>query len=487
MFRSSIILMGMTMLSRVLGLVRTMLIAFYFGATGMTDAYFSAFKISNFFRQLLGEGALGTVFIPIYNEAENENGFDNSKKLVYSILNLLFIFTTIISLLMIIFSQEIIQLIVGGYSPEIKLEASKLLKIMSFYLVFIGMSGMICAILNNFKQFLIPATTSLLFNIAIIISIVGFGYKDGVKAMAYGVLVGGFLQLAIVVPSFIKKFKGYSLKVDYKDPRIKQVFLLILPMLVGIFARQLNSIIDQFFASTLPSGGVSGLENATRLYNLPLGVFGISIATVVYPSLSRAAAKKDYKGVKDTLSLGINFLFFLIVPATFILFGYAKKIVELVLGHGKFSETASLITSESLQYYVIALFFYAGIHLLSRSFYSMKDTKTPVIFSMISISCNIVLNFLLVKTYKHKGLALATSIAAIINFVLLYIFFNIKHIKLSFQKNIRFFLLVIGSSVIGMVVSREVENVCWEILIFIVVYIGLWSYPLVKKKRRVFE
>ena len=481
MFKSGILIMIITLASRVLGLVRTSLIAYYFGATKFTDAYFSAFKISNFFRQLLGEGALGTVFIPIYNDRERLVGKEKSKSLIYSILNLLFIFTTIITILMIIYSDNIIKFIVTGYPPETQEIASNLLKIMAVYLVFIGLSGMICAILNNFKKFLLPASTSLLFNIAIILSIIYFGKQYGVTAMAWGVVVGGLLQLLVVIPTFLKIVKGYKFKIDFKDEDLKKIFILMIPMLLGIFARQINSVVDQYFASHLAKGGVSALENATRIYNLPLGVFGISIATVIYPTLSRAISNNEMDTVKNSLQKGLNFLMFLIIPSMGVLIFYATDLIKLLLGHGAFSDNSIIVTSESLLYYSIGLFFYTAVHLMSRAFYGMKDTKRPVLFSIISIVTNIGLNALLIKTMHHKGLALATAIASMVNFLLLYTIFNIKYVKLDLVYILKFKSKVIITTGFALAGSFYIDNIFIKLITFAIIYLLFWAWPLKKK------
>ena len=486
MFRSGILIMIITLASRILGLVRTSLIAYYFGASKFTDAYFSAFKISNFFRQLLGEGALGTVFIPIYNDREKAVGAEKSKSLIYSVLNLLFIFTSVITVLMIVFSDNIINIIVTGYPEETKKIASNLLKIMAVYFVFIGLAGMISAILNNFRQFLIPASTSLLFNIAIIFSIIFYGKEYGVTAMAVGVVVGGILQLLVVLPSFIKIVRSYEFKIDFKDEDLKKIFILMVPMLLGIFARQINSVVDQFFASHLASGGVSALENATRVFNLPLGVFGISIATVIYPTLSRAISNNELDVVKKSLERGINFLMFLIIPSMGVLIFYAKDIIKLILGHGEFSSNSINITSESLIYYSIGLFFYTGVHLMSRAFYGMKDTKRPVMFSIISIVINIGLNALLIGSMRHRGLALATAIASMVNFILLYVVFNIKYVKLDFMNIVKFKLKVIITTIIALIGSFYIGNIIIKLIIFSVIYLAFWALPLKKKGVEVF-
>ncbi len=478
--------MIITLASRVLGLVRTALIAYYFGATKYTDAYFSAFKISNFFRQLLGEGALGTVFIPVYNDKEKKYGTERSKYLIYSVLNLLFIFTTLITVLMVIFSDDIINFIVTGYPEETKAIASKLLKIMAVYFVFIGLAGMISAILNNFKKFLIPASTSLFFNFAIIISIMGYGKQYGVTAMAVGVVVGGLLQFLVVLPAFIKVVKNYKFKIDFKDEDLKKIFILMIPMLLGIFARQINSVVDQFFASHLASGGVSALENATRIYNLPLGVFGISIAPVIYPTLSKAISDNETEVVSRSLQRGLNFLQFLIIPSMGVLIFYAEDIIKLILGHGEFTQNSITITSESLIYYSVGLFFYTAVHLMSRAFYGMKDTKKPVIFSIISITVNIVLNAVLIKHFQHKGLALATAIASMVNFILLYITFNKKYIKLDLTYIVKFKFKVIMSTLLALGGSFYIDNIFIKLITFSGIYLALWAWPLKKNQLEVF-
>lgn len=481
MFKSGIPIMIITMASRILGLFRTILIAYYFGASKFTDAYFSAFKISNLFRQVLGEGALGTVFIPLYNERVVEEGEERGKVLIYSILNLLFVVTTILSLLTLIFSREIIEFIVRGYPSETREIASGLLKIMSFYLLFIGMSGMICAILNNFKKFIIPASTSLLFNVAVIGAAAGFSKSVGISALAYGVLIGGVLQFLMVLPSFFKIVKGYSFKIDFSDPYLKRIFILMVPMLLGIFAKQINSVVDQFFASYLKSGGVTALENATRLYNLPLGVFGISLSTVVYPTMSRAIAKKEYGVVEDNLLKGLNILMFLILPSMAVFTIYSREVIELVFSRGRYSPDAITVTAQSLLFYSLGLYFYTSIHLVSRAFYGMKNTKDPVKFAITSIVINIVLNAALIGRYRHMGLALATAVASGVNFGLLMYFFRKKYIKLQLGRLMNFTLKVAGSVAVAIGGSFFIQGVILKLVVFSLVYLGVWAVPLKKK------
>ncbi len=486
MFRSGLLVMIITMVSRVLGLVRAGIIAYYFGASAMTDAFFSAFKISNFFRQLLGEGALGSSFIPLYNERVESEGEENSKQFIYSILNLLFVFSTIVTILMIIFSQGIINGIVSGFPDETKIIASRLLKIMSVYFVFISLSGMVCAILNNFKQFAVPASTSIFFNLAIILASMYFGKTYGIDALAYGVVIGGLFQFLVVLPAFFKIMKGYSFKIDWKDPYLKKIFIMICPMLIGIVARQVNTIVDQMFASYLAEGGVSALENATRLYLLPVGVFGVSISTVIFPALSKAMSKNDLDGATDNIIKGLNILLFLIIPSTAVLTFYAPEVIRLTLSYGKFDEEAVRVTSQALLYYSLGLYFYTAIYLMTRAFYSVKNSKYPVKFSIISIVINIVLNFLLIKSMAYRGLALSTSIASGVNFFLLLIVFRRKYINFSLKKSYIFFIKTFIITAIALIASYKIDNTIIKLVVFSAVYMLFWAKSLLKNKMEVF-
>ena len=486
MFRSGLLVMIITMVSRVLGLVRAGIIAYYFGASAMTDAFFSAFKISNFFRQLLGEGALGSSFIPLYNERVESEGEENSKQFIYSILNLLFVFSTIVTILMIIFSQGIIDGIVSGFPDETKIIASRLLKIMSVYFVFISLSGMVCAILNNFKQFAVPASTSIFFNLAIILASMYFGKTYGIDALAYGVVIGGLFQFLVVLPAFFKIMKGYSFKIDWKDPYLKKIFIMICPMLIGIVARQVNTIVDQMFASYLAEGGVSALENATRLYLLPVGVFGVSISTVIFPALSKAMSKNDLDGATDNIIKGLNILLFLIIPSTAVLTFYAPEVIRLTLSYGKFDEEAVRVTSQALLYYSLGLYFYTAIYLMTRAFYSVKNSKYPVKFSIISIVINIVLNFLLIKSMAYRGLALSTSIASGVNFFLLLIVFRRKYINFSLKKSYIFFIKTFIITAIALIASYKIDNTIIKLVVFSALYMLFWAKSLLKNKMEVF-
>lgn len=488
MLRNSFVVMIITLISRVLGLGRTVIIAYFFGAGVLTDAYFSAFKIANFFRQLLGEGALGNVFIPIYNEKCNQEGEEEGKKLIFSIINILFFILLLLAIITIFYSNNIINFMVNGYSEKTKNLAGKLLKIMAFYIVFIGIAGMIGAILNNFKKFLLPASISIIFNISIILFALFLHNKIGIYSLAIGVLIGGFMQLLILLPQFFKLVGIFRLKIDFEDPALKKIFIMLLPMLVGIFARQINVVVDQYFASFLSSGTISALENATRLYNLPLGMFGISIAIVIFPVLSKNIVENKIEDAKKNIEEGFKFLIFLVEPSMIILIYYSKDIVKLILGYGKFSNIAIKITSESLATYSFGLLFYTGIHILVRGYYSYKNTKTPVKISIIAIGTNIFLDYLLVTKYKYIGLALATVIAAGINFTLLLYFFNKKYFKIDMKKIVGFILVVsLKLAIVVAILNLFKIWIIFKLIFFVLLYLAFWSFEYIKNGKNMFK
>lgn len=486
MLKKSLGTMTITMISRVLGLFRGTLIAYFFGADSLTDAYYSAFKISNFFRQLLGEGALGNTFIPLYHNKKKENGEEEAQKYIFSVLNITFIFSFIVSILMIIFASPIINITVVGFSPEIKEVAVRLLRIMSFYFLFISLAGMIGAALNNLGYFFIPASTSIFFNLSIIIAAIFLTKYFNIDALAYGVLIGGFLQLLIVLIPFIFIFKRYLFNINFKDKYVKLLGIKIIPMLVGVFARQINTIVDQFFASFLVAGSITALENASRIYLLPVGVFGVTISNIVFPSISKAASYKDEKEINKLLVSSINFLNFLSIPSLFVLTIYSKEVIKLIFSYGRFDNIAVKITAESLFFYSVGLIFYVGVQLISKAYYAMGDNKRPAKFSIYAILLNIVLNFLLIKSFEHKGLALSTSISSGLNFFLLLIFYMKLYVKIEIKNILNMGMKIILASLLSIFVSYKIEIVLIKLMVFSLCYLFVWSYPLYRYREKIF-
>ena len=472
MFKSSFIVMIINMLSRILGLIREMIIGSVFGATGMTDAYVSATKIPNFFTTLFGEGSLGTVFIPIYNRGIEEEGKERTDDFVFSLLNLIVAFTSTLSVIMIFFSKQILKVTTGFNDPKRFDAANNLLKIVAFYFL-------LSSLLNNYKKFAVSASMGIVFNLTIIIGTLLLKNRMGIYGLGVAYLFSGVFQLVIMLPQFFQIMKKYKFILNLKDEYVKEMFVLMVPTLVGIFGYQINEIVDNRFATSLPAGTASALNYASRLYLLPIGVFAISLAVVIFPTLSKAVVKNDSRTVKRVVHQGLYMLSFLIVPSSVILFGYAKEIVRLVYERGKFNAAAVKVTSETLQFYALGLLFFSTIHLLTRSHYVYKDRKTPVISSFTAIFTNIVLDALLYKQYRHVGLTFATSFSAMVNFIILYISLNKKYVKLRNLKYIAILGVTFVTSMISYWGSSVIKfqnkyGIVVNLIMFAIIYLIIW-------------
>ena len=481
MFKSSFIVMVINMLSRILGLVREMIIGSVFGASGMTDAYVSATKIPNFFTTLFGEGSLGTVFIPIYNRGLEEKGKEKTDEFVFSLLNLIIAFTSTMSVIMILFSKQILKITTGFADPERFEAANGLLKIVAFYFLFIALSGVVSSLLNNYKKFAVAASMGIVFNLVIIVGTLLLKNKMGIYGLGVAYLLSGVFQLLMMLPHFFQIMKTYKFIFNLKDPYVKEMFVLMVPTLIGIFGYQINEIVDNRFATMLPAGTASALNYASRLYLLPIGVFAISLSVVIFPTLSRAVVKNKRKKVRKVVQEGLAMLAFLIVPSSVILFGYAREIVTLVYKRGHFSNKAVTLTSETLQFYALGLLFFSTIHLLTRSHYVYKDRKLPVISSFIGIFTNILLDFLLYKQYRHVGLTFATSFAAMINFLILFVSLQRRYVRINVLKYIAILVISLGGSLLSFTISKLVKvsflgslGIVVNLLIFLIIYLLIW-------------
>lgn len=486
MLKKSVNTMIITMISRVLGLLRGTLVAYFFGASNLTDAYYSAFKISNFFRQLLGEGALGNTFIPLYHKKRSEEGEEKSQEYIFTVLNITFFFSLIVSIIMIIFSKQIISLVVVGFDEEMRELSAKLLRLMSFYFLFISLSGMIGSILNNFGYFVIPASTAIFFNLSIILSSIFLTKYLSIDALAYGVLFGGFLQFIVVFIPFILILKKYIFKINFKDMYLKMLGLKLIPMLIGVFARQVNTVVDQFFASFLIIGSITALENASRIYLLPVGVFGVTLSNVVFPNLSKAAAENKKSKIAKLLITALNFLNFLTIPSLFVLTFYSKEIIKLIFSYGKFDEVAVKITSEALLFYSLGLIFYVGVQLVSKAYYAIGDNKKPARYSITAIIINIILNCIFIKTMQHKGLALATALSSGVNFLLLFINYTKLYIKLDIKNFLYMLFRIFVKSGVAIYVSSFFSFLPLKLIIFSLIYLIQWSYSAYNYKSSMF-
>ena len=307
--------------------------------------------------------------------------------------------------------------------------------------------------------------------------------------MGVSYLLSGVFQLGMMLPQFFQIMKRYKFIFNLKDPYVIEMFKLMIPTLIGIFGYQINEIVDNRFATMLPAGTASALNYASRLYLLPIGVFAISLSVVIFPTLSQAVVKNQKKRVKNTIQKGLNMLAFLIIPSSTILMGYAEQIVTLVYKRGNFSDKGVIITAGSLKFYALGLLFFSTIHLLTRSHYVYKDRTLPVISSFVAIFINIILDFLLYKQYRHIGLTVATSFSAMINYLILLISLNKRHIKINNLIYLKFLVLSLVISLASFYISNMIKvstlgkfGILINITVFGLLYLAIWSVPIMLSK-----
>jgi len=449
--KAAIVVGGATLLSRIFGFLRDMVIAQLFGAGMATDAFFVAFRIPNLLRRLVGEGSLTVSFIPVYTEYRNQRSQEEADQLAYISFSVLIVFLLLLTALGILFSPGIVKAMAYGFSLEPqKFQLTVLLTRLMFpYIFFIGLVAWAMGVLNSLKHFTAPALAPVLLNLSMIACaflLTGF-LREPIVSLAIGVLLGGTAQLLFQIP-FLKR-KGVPLRFlfDLSHPGVRRIGTLMAPSVLGLAVTQLNVIVNTFLASYLPEGSVSYLYYADRLLEFPLGIFAIAIATAVLPALSDQASRGDIESLKETLSFALRLTFFVILPAMVGLIVLGHPILHVLFERGAFSAQSTEKTNQALFYYSLGLLAFAGVRIVIPVFYSLQDTRTPVKTALISLGANAGLGVLLMFPLKHGGLALATSLAAGINFTLLGILLRRKLGPLGAPRIYRSFLKNLAASV----------------------------------------
>ncbi|MCM8805014.1 MAG: murein biosynthesis integral membrane protein MurJ [Candidatus Omnitrophica bacterium] len=462
-FRAISLLALGTIISRIFGLFREIVSANFFGTTKIYDAFLLAFMIPNFFRGLLAEGALTSSFIPVFTEyLTNEEKQKETKKILDITFTLSLIFTFSLFLFFFLLSNLVIKFI--NYESK-WFYVFLLLKFTFPYLIFISLSALYTGVLNSYKTFFLPSISPVvldffwIFSLFFLSGIFGEKLEEKIFSLCIGIIFGGVGQFLILVPSVRKLGYFPKLSFNLSHPAIKKMKYLFLPMIIGVAVGPINLLVDYSLANLLSSGMVSGLWYATRLYQLPLGIFGISISTAVLPWLSENFAKKDFKEFEKNLHYAFTILFLTFIPSTFILIFLKDEIVTFLFKRGLFDINSVKLTSYPLFFYSLGIIFYGGISIMTRCFYAFNDTKTPVKIGILSIITNFVLDIILMKFLAHGGIALSTSLVGIINFALLYHFFEKKYLKFHYKKILKNFLITFLSfipSILFMMFSKKI-------------------------------
>lgn len=421
--RSAGVISLATLISRILGFIRDIIIARLFGIYIYAQAFVIAFRIPNLFRDLVGEGASNAAIVPVLSEYNLKHSKEEFWQLANILLNLLAVILSAITILGIIFSPLIVRLIAPGFmaSPEKLAATINLNRIIFPYILLIGLAAYAMAVLNSLKNFTISAFAPCLLNIAIIVCALLLG--EGTNGLAAGVLFGGILQLAVQIPVLYKKGFRPKFTRHFKHPGVIQIKKLMLPRLVSSGIYQLNNFVDSVFGSLagiVGEGGVAVLYFSYRLIQFPIGIFSNAVAQAILPTFSTQVLEDDRRNLKVTLFWGLRVVFFVMLPMTGLFMVLAQPIIFTFFGGGRFDLHSGLLTSNALIFYSIGLCAYGGTKILQCCFFALKDTITPAKISGVTLVMNIILNALLMFPLKIGGLALATSISGIITFFFLF-------------------------------------------------------------------
>lgn len=426
-----------TLLSRIAGLARDAVVAFFFGTSMAADAFYMAFTIPNLLRRFTAEGALTIAFVPIFT-AEKKRSEEGAKLLLNAAFSYQLTFLILITGVGICAAPAILRLIAAGFAAD----ASKfaltvdLTRLLFPYIIFVSLAALVMGVLNSCKKFAAPAYAPIFLNIGLIGGAVfSSRFDPPVYGLAVGVLFGGLMHLAAQIPDLRRL--GYRPKISFKPhPELKALLGLMLPAAYGAAFYQINVVVIRFFASFLPEGAVSYLWYGNRIYEFPIGVFAIALATALQPTLSDFAAEKKWGRFKETLAYGMRLSLFISLPAMFGLAVLSEPVIRVLLERGVFDATATHATATALSLFAIGLPFLAFARLLVPAFYALQDAKKPVLLASVAVGVNVLSAWWLVGPLHHNGLALAVTISSAVNAVLLLIALRLKIGLLGLRKTV---------------------------------------------------
>ncbi|MDR1511532.1 MAG: murein biosynthesis integral membrane protein MurJ [Endomicrobium sp.] len=476
-----------TMLSRILGYIRDMLVADLFGIGMFADAFYAAFRIPNFFRRMLGEGSFSAAFVPVFNEYLNSEKKTLTQDFLNTVFSALFSLLVVISILGIFFAPFFTKVFAGGFSDSpLKMRLTiEIVRLMFPFIFFMCLASFLLAILNTLHSFFLPAVApaSLSFSEVFYILLIApaIAPDNQIKGLAVSVIVGGLLHFIVQYPKL--KSLGWNLKfkLNLRHPGVKKIIFLMIPSIIGLSADQVNALVDSRCASSLGQGPVSALYYSNRLMQMPLGVFGLAFATVSLYIMSNACSKNDMVTLKKSLDYSVKFTIFTLLPAATGLIVIGLPIIKLLFERGEFNSLGSVMTNNALFYYSLGLPAYALVKIFANAFYSLRDTKTPVKTAILTVILHIALCFILMYQMGVGGLALATSLSAYFNLLLLIVYLGRRIGKLNFKQILFSFLKTLLASVVTGIVSYNICKISGKLFVSVPISIvlGVMTFILV--------
>ena len=424
LFKSTSLVSVITLFSRILGFLRENVFAYVFGAGAEMDAFVIAFRIPNTLRKIFAEGAFSQAFMPVLKEVKVQETENDLRQLVSRVSGTLGLTLILVSLIGMLASPLVSVIFAPSYihQPEKFALLDHMLKIMFPYIFFISLTGFAGSIQNAFKQYSVPAATPLILSLCMgwaAVSLSPYFRSNPIEAVAWGVMIAGLLQLLVQLPFIYRLNMLVWPRWGWKDPRVKRIIKLMVPALFGVSIAQIGMLIDSMYATFLQTGSVSWLYYADRMMQFPLGVFGVALATVVMPHLSEQVAKKNEEEFKRALDWALKLVVLVALPCAISLAVLAGPILVTLFQYGAFNAFDMKMTEESLWAFSAGLFFFIMVKIVVSAFYSRQDMRTPVKIGMMAVGINIIFNTILIFPLHHVGLALATSLAAMFNCLVL--------------------------------------------------------------------
>lgn len=460
--KATISLMMITMISKFFGFARELVLTYIYGATDISDVFITSSTIPTIlFTSIVS--AIITTFIPLFYELDRNNERDKSLLFTNNTLNIVVLISIVLSIITFIFAEPLVKLFAMDFSGEKLKIAISFTRIMMLGLIFIGMSHMMTAWLQINGKFAIPGMIGLPFNICIIFGII-ISSKGNVNTMAIGTLIAMAAQFLFQLPFAIRSGYKYKLYIDFKDEYVKKMIVLILPVFIGVGVNQINSVVDRSLASTLGDGAITVLNSANRLNQFVVGLFISTIAAVIYPTLSKLSNEDNKEKFVESVVQSVNTVVLLIIPISVGSIVLAEPVVKIVFERGAFNSQATSMTAIALSCYSIGMIGFGLREILNRVFYSIQDTRTPMINGALAMCMNILLNIILIKFLGHAGLALATSISALICIVLLLNSLNKKIGYFGQDKIMKTTLKSLISAIAMGVITYFIYNILSSIL-----------------------
>lgn len=497
LFRSTMVVSAMTMLSRVLGLVRDMVLMSVFGAGGLMDAFVVAFKIPNFLRRLFAEGAFSQAFVPVLSSYKEKYSITEVQLLISRVSGALILILSMLSVVVVLASPAVIHLFAPGFAdePDKFAIAANLLQLTFPYLFFISLTAFAGSILQSYGRFAAPAFAPVLLNLCMITGalLVAPTLDTPIMALGYAVALSGFLQLLIQLPQLWQQKLLVAPKIDFKHEGVRQILKLMLPAIFGVSVTQINLLLNTILASMLIDGSVSWMYSADRMSELPLGLIGVAIGTVILPSLSASEAKQDAATFKKTLDWAARLIVLIGLPASFALFVLSDAFMQALFMRGEFTLHDATMSGYALRSLAGGVLGFMLIKIFAPAFFARQDTKTPVKIGIVAVIANMVFSVIFLLLFKslnlpqHAGLSLATTCASFVNAGLLYVLLHKRGIfyfgKHWFKLIIQFAIatLVMVASLYAMLPYFPTHEPQWQRLLAIVVIcaIGAAVYGMV--------